>query len=83
MERGRHDLERAVRGAVRHFWRTRARQAESQGAKSGDRDRGARSAVTGGAHLDGFSHLIHALIVEAGVSESAVHQRTRVELPGP
>jgi hypothetical protein len=82
MATSRDDLAKAVRTAVRHFWRTRARQAKAQGAKSGDRDRGARSAVTGGAHLDGFSELIRRLIVDAGVSDAAVHRRTRVELPG-
>jgi len=82
MARNRQDLEKGVRDAVCHFWRTRARQAKAQGAKSGDRDRGARSAVTGGAHLDGFADLIRGLIVGAGVSDAAVHRRTRVELPG-
>jgi len=82
MTTSRDDLAKAVRGAVRHFWSTRARQAKAQGAKSGDRDRGARSAVTGGAHLDGFAELIRRLIVDAGVSDTAVHRRTRVELPG-
>ncbi|MBM3320831.1 MAG: restriction endonuclease [Candidatus Eisenbacteria bacterium] len=76
------DLVKGIRNAVRRFWRTRARQAGSQGAKSGDRDRGARSAVTGGAHLDGFADLIQDLIVDAGISDTAVHRRTRVELPG-
>ena len=82
MTTSREDLAKAVRGAVRHFWRTRLQQAKAQGAKSGDRDRGARSAVTGGAHLDGFAELIRKLIVDAGVSDTAVHRRTRVELPG-
>ncbi len=82
MATSREDLSEAVRDAVRHFWRTRERQAKAQGVKSGDRDRVARSAVTGGAHLDGFADLIRKLIVEAGVSDTAVHRRTRVELPG-
>lgn len=82
MTTSRGDLAKAVRGAVRHFWQTRARQAKAQGAKSGVRDRGARSAVTGGAHLDGFAELIRKLIVDAGVSDTAVHRRTQVELPG-
>jgi hypothetical protein len=38
--------------------------------------------VTGGAHLDGFAELLRKLIVDAGVNESAIHRRTRVELPG-
>ncbi len=82
MATGRDDLKQAVQDAVRHFWRTRARQAKAQGAKSGDRDRGARSAVTGGAHLDGFAELIRKLVVESGVNDTAVHRRSRVELPG-
>ena len=82
MAKSRDDLTKAIQSAVRHFWRTRAQQAKAQGTKSGDRDRGARSAVTGGAHLDGFAELIQKLIVDAGVSDTAVHRRTRVELPG-
>jgi hypothetical protein len=82
MSTKREELSNAVRDAVRHFWRTRERQAKAQGARSGDRDRGARSAVTGGAHLDGFADLIRKLIVQAGISDTAVHRRTRVELPG-
>lgn len=82
MAKNREDLTRSMQAAVRHFWRTRARQAKAQGSKSGDRDRGARSAVTGGAHLDGFAELIRNLIVDAGIGDTAVHRRTRVELPG-
>ncbi len=78
----RSELERTVRKAVRHFWQTRERQARAQGAKAGKRDRGARSAVTGGAQLDGFADLIRRLLVDAGISEKAIHRRTRVELPG-
>ncbi len=79
---GNDYLVQAVQQAVRHFWRTRERQARAQGRESGKRDRGARSTVTGGAHLDGFADLIKRLIVEGGVSDIAVHRRRRVELPG-
>ena len=82
MSVGRDHLSKAVQAAVRHFWRTRARQAKAQGTKTGERDRGARSAVTGRAQLDGFAELIRQLIVDAGISDTAVHRRTRVELPG-
>lgn len=82
MATNREDLSKAVGDAVRHFWRTRERQARAQGRKTGKRDRGARSAVTGGAHLDGFADLIRKLVVEAGVSDTAVHRRRQVELPG-
>src|SRR5437867_12164342 len=76
------ELAKIVRGAVRHFWRTRERQARAKGGRTGERDRGARSAVTGGAHLDGFADLIRKLVVDAGISDTAVHRRIRVELPG-
>jgi hypothetical protein len=82
MTMSRDDLAKELQRAVRHFWRTRERQAKAQGAKTGERDRGARSAVTGGAHLDGFAELIRKLIVDAGIRDTAVHRRTRVELPG-
>ncbi len=82
MASSRAQLVTEIRAAVRQFWQTRTRQANSQGEKSGNRDRGARSAVTGGAHLDGFAELIRNLIVDAGISDTAIHRRTRVELPG-
>jgi hypothetical protein len=78
----RDQVTKGVQQAVRHFWRIRERQARAQGTRTGDRDRGARSAVTGGAHLDGFADLIRSLVVEAGISDTAVHRRRRVELPG-
>ncbi len=82
MARTHDPLVQEIQRAIRHFWRTRERQAKAQGRKTGERDRGARSAVTGGAHLDGFADLIRKLIVEAGVSDTAVPRRRRVELPG-
>ena len=76
------DFTKEVRRAVRHFWETRDRQAKMQGARTGERDRGARSAVTGGAQLDGFADLLRKLLVEAGVRDSAIYRRAQVELPG-
>jgi hypothetical protein len=42
------ELEERLRGAIRHFWTSRDSQAEKQGTKTGSRDAGARTAVTGG-----------------------------------
>ena len=50
--------EEQLHEAVRLFWSTRSTQADSQGAKSGQKDAGARGAVTGGKQLQGFSDLI-------------------------
>lgn len=54
-----------VRRAVRHFWTTRASQAEKQSAR-GVTDQGLRGAATGGAQLDGFLDAIVALLLKAG-----------------
>ncbi len=77
------DLEKRVGRAVRHFWETRQRQAEKQGSRSGQKDQGTRSAVTGGAQLDGFIELMSALLVESGLPEHRVFtQASQTILPG-
>ena len=70
-----------VAEAVKHFWKVRARQHESQGAVSGRKDAGLRSAVTGGKHLDGFINLFSSLLAEADLPNSSIHTRTTT-LPG-
>jgi hypothetical protein len=70
-----------VRDAVRHFWQTRGKQSSSQGGGT-DRDRGARSAVTGGKQMDAFVHLIRSLLVAANVPEACIGIGKRIELPG-
>ena len=71
-----------VRAAVRQFWTTRTVQASRQGGKTGVRDQGARKAVTGGAHLDGFVELLQTLLVLGGVPHASIFCKTRVALPG-
>jgi hypothetical protein len=75
------DLEEGVRDAVRHFWLTRQQQSTSQGDDD-DRDRGARSAVTGGKQMDGFIRLVRDLLVAAKVPETCIAVDKRIELPG-
>lgn len=74
-------LRRKLAAAVRHFWRTRTRQQSSQGAQSGQRDYGARGAVTGAKQLDGFVELVQELLLEAGLTDGEIHRR-EVTLPG-
>ena len=76
------DLDSGIRAAVRHFWQTRAQQATRQGERDDDRDRGARSAVTGGRQMDAFIQLVRDLLIEARVPESCISIGKRVELPG-
>ena len=74
-------LEKRIAEAVRFFWFTRASQNTKQGA-SGQRDAGARSAVTGGKQMDGFVSLVRDLLLQAGCPSGSIHFGKRVELPG-
>lgn len=69
--------------AVRHFWEIRAEQSERQGSRSGQRDQGNRTAVTGGKQLDGFLSVVSELLVDCGLTDTQVHTRkSDVVLPG-
>ncbi len=75
------ELGKHVSHAIAHYWRTRQAQSLKQ-TKSGRTDQGARSAVTGGAQMDGFMSLISDLIIEAGANPSNVFYHRNLELPG-
>jgi hypothetical protein len=76
------NLDQHLKEAIRYFWATRTKQSERQGMKTGQRDAGLRTAVTGGKHLDGFISLCRDLLVEAGLSEANVYWSRQRELPG-
>ncbi len=76
------NLDERVSKAVRHFWATRNRQARTQGRTTGRPDQGARSAVTGGAQMDGFIALAKELLLEAGLPEPTVFWKKKLQLPG-
>jgi hypothetical protein len=82
MASDRSNLNKRVEQAVRRFWATRKSQSHSQGQTSGRKDQGARSAVTGGAQMDGFVALTRELLLEAGLPEATVFQKGQLELPG-
>jgi hypothetical protein len=75
------DLPRHLRAAVRFYWETRTKQLQKQ-AGSGTKDQGLRSAVTGGAQMDGFIELLTKLVIEAGIDRSNVFYKEFLELPG-
>jgi len=75
-------LQRRLQAAIRHFWRTREVQAEKQGATTGAKDAGSRSAVTGGAQMNGFVSLVRDLLCENGLPKAQVYCNKCVELPG-
>jgi hypothetical protein len=76
-------LAARVAKAVRHYWTTRTTQARRQGSASARRDAGLRSAVTGGAQLDGFLSLVRDLLIESGLRKPDVCLgRNATILPG-
>src|ERR1700675_1552936 len=75
-------LERRLRTAIKHFWNTRETQAQKQGSSSGSKDAGARSAVTGGAQMNGFINLVRELLCESGLPKAHVYCEKYVEIPG-
>jgi hypothetical protein len=76
------NLEKRLRQAIKHFWVTRETQARMQGFKTGSRDAGARTAVTGGRQMDGFVSLVRDYLCENGLPKTQVHCEKRIELPG-
>jgi hypothetical protein len=76
-----NNLSRRVAKAVASYWSTRRTQSARQ-ASSGQRDQGARSAVTGGAQMDGFITLMTSLIKESGIRGEHIFHSTALELPG-
>lgn len=67
--------------AVAHYWQTRATQRKRQEA-GGKADQGLRSAVTGGAQMDGFIDLFSGLITQVGIPARYIFRKKAVELPG-
>lgn len=78
------DLEKQVKKAIQHFWATRDKQAHNQGRRrlTGAKDQGFRSAVTGGAQMDGFIELTKTILMEAGLSETTIFWKNQLDLPG-
>jgi len=74
-------LELQIAEAVAHYWLTRKAQTEKQ-KKRGISDAGLRSAVTGGAQMDGFINLFTNLIVDAGIDNRFLFRKKSLELPG-
>ncbi|MFA5354238.1 MAG: PaeR7I family type II restriction endonuclease, partial [Thermodesulfovibrionales bacterium] len=66
MNRTLTDLPGRLSQAVALYWSTRENQARKQ-ASAGRADQGLRSAVTGGAQMDGFISLFTEIIAAAGV----------------
>jgi hypothetical protein len=76
------EIEKRLQSAIKHFWSTRETQAQKQGGVSGSKDAGARSAVTGGAQMNGFVNLVRDLLCESGLPKAHVYCEKYVEIPG-
>ena len=74
-------LPKYTREAVRFYWQMRTQQLEKQ-RKAGGSDQGLRSAVTGGAQMDGFIELLTKLVIEAGIDRSNIFYKDSLEPPG-
>jgi len=75
-------LDKRLRAAVKHFWTTQNFQAQRQGATTGTKGAGARSAVTGGAQMNGFVNLVRDLLHENGLPKAHLYCDQYVEIPG-
>ncbi|OGF54851.1 MAG: restriction endonuclease [Candidatus Fraserbacteria bacterium RBG_16_55_9] len=75
------NLVQHVERAVAHYWQMRSTQRLKQ-EQSGRSDQGLRSAVTGGAQMDGFIDIFTALVTEVGIPEKCIYRKKSVELPG-
>jgi len=75
------ELKKYTREAVRFYWETRTRQIQKQ-REAGGSDQGFRSAVTGGAQMDGFIELLTKLVIEAGIDRAHIFYKNSLELPG-
>jgi hypothetical protein len=75
------NLNRRIGEAIRTYWLTREGQTKRQ-KEAGRVDQGARSAVTGGAQMDGFISLITEILCNAGIDSRHIFRKTCIELPG-
>ncbi len=75
------NMKARVAKAIEFYWQARKQQAQRQ-VQAGRSDQGARSAVTGGYQMGGFSSLIKELIKEAGIELSCIYDDSSLEIPG-
>ena len=75
------NIDREVSRAVAFYWNTRVAQKRKQ-AKGGKSDAGLRSAVTGGAQMDGFVSLFAKIVEQAGIPADCIFYKKSLELPG-
>lgn len=75
------NINSMISEAVRDFWRIRDNQDKMQGSDTGLKDQGNRSAVTGGAQMNGFVMMVKKILCQIGVPESDIFEKSTT-LPG-
>lgn len=75
------DLPERLRQAVVFYWNTRNMQKSNQAARGGS-DQGNRSAVTGGAQMEGFLEVFALYLRIIGIPNSDIFFDSKLELPG-
>ena len=74
-------LQSRLKKAVAFYWQTRKAQGKKQ-KEQGASDQGSRSAVTGGAQMDGIIKVLSEIIRESGISEDCIYYKQFLQLPG-
>ena len=75
------NIGKEVAEAVAFYWNTRKAQKGKQ-IEGGKSDAGLRSAVTGGAHVDGFVSVFGEIVEQAGIPAECIFRKKSLELPG-
>ena len=70
-----------LKNAVKFYWEKRRAQSKKQ-LEAGTSDQGSRSAVTGGAQMDGIINAICNIIVSEGIQEKFIFKKQYLQLPG-
>ena len=74
-------IDQRTRQAVASYWATRSAQRYRQ-TQNGRPDQGLRSAVTGGAQMDGFIGLFTDIVADSGIPKEYIFQKKSLQLPG-
>lgn len=75
------NINSKLKEAVKYFWQKRTEQRKKQ-KDTGTSDQGARSAVTGGAQMDGIINTICDIIQNSGISKEFIYKKQFLQLPG-
>lgn len=74
-------LPNRLKKAVAFYWQTRDSQGKKQ-KEQGTSDQGTRSAVTGGAQMNGIIQLLSEIIFESGIPQDGIYYNQFLQLPG-